>query len=480
MKSFLNILTAIIITIAASGCKKFLDVRTDSNVAVVPRTTADYGEILNNSQLATPDYLVADIATDDIMIANSTVTSNPASYYIGAYSWAPVVWQPTDADPMYNNSYRMILQTNLIIDHIDHASGGTSAQRHIIKAQAEINRAYYYFQLVNLYGTVYQSATAATDLAVPLSLHVDASAYPPRATVQQIYNQILQDLQDAENTAELPDFGVDVIHPGMAAAHALLARVYLFMGNYTSALNEANAALAIRSTLLDYNSFSFASGSDPSKGVNGKPVALTDQAQNPEMLLTRINTITDFYTRFSSPYIGPTLQALFDQSNDLRFIYNFSSVYSNPAKKYIPAYFLYNNSQLVFNYSIGVSEILLVKAECLARQGDAATALSALNTLRKMRYRTGAAGVILSTSNADIVLKYTLEERRRELFLHGGLRLFDLKRLNLDNRFKVDIQRTSEVNGSVTATLPAGSPRYLFPFAPTTIANNANIIQNPR
>ena len=463
--------------LAGSGCKKFLDIKPSTNSSTNPHLVSEFEQMLNNASLASPNYLLADLMSDDIALPDELLNTYSNDYQIKAYQWWPVLWDASESDPMYNNAYQMIFQCNVILDKLALAPDGTTEQKNRISAQAKINRAYYYFQLVNLYGKAYNEATANQDPAVPLVLKPDASLLPARATVKAVYAQILKDLQDALDVAGLPDFGVDVIHPGKAAALALQARVYLFMANYTQALATANASLQIRSTLLDYNNFELIDSisGDPSQGVLNKPISLTDQTSNPESLLARICVEQNFKNKFFiTPLISDELKELFG-STDLRFVYNF-----NPGTNgTVPTYFFYNNTELVFNAGIGVPEMLLIKAECLARQGEAANALTQLELIRKFRYKPGDYVPLVNTG-ADDALKQVLTERRKELFLHGGMRLFDLKRLNIDPRFSKDIVRVSDTDGHIITTLNSGSPAYLIPFAPQIIAANPSIIQNPR
>lgn len=465
---------SLLLVITSLGCKKILDIKPASNASINPHLIKDFEQIMNNQDLASPNYLTADMMNDDIMLSDKLLSTQSTSAYIKAYRGWPAVWDATEIDIMYTTTYQLILQCNIVVDRINAAPDGTRAQKNIVLAQAKINRAYYYFQLANLYGAGYNAATASQDLAVPLVLKADAALQTSRATVQQVYDLILRDLQDALNTTELPDFGTDVIHPGRAAALALQARVNLFMANYAQALASANAALKIKSTLLDYNTFSLIDGSDPSSGVLNKPLTLIDETKDPEALLVRISLDFDFYRFYVTPFISDDLQALFTH-NDLRYVYNFSPP-NNGARA---TYFLYNFSSMLFNYGIGVPEMLLTKAECLARQGDASGALVQLELIRKFRF-SQADYVPLINTGAENALKQVLDERRRELFLHGGLRLFDLKRLNVDSRFKKDIVRVSDTDGHTITTLKPGDPGYLVPFSPRVLNSNPNIIQNPR
>lgn len=475
MKTISIYISCLILIFSGAGCKKFLDIKPDTNTDINPHLIADLEQMLNNSELSAPNYLLADMMSDDVMLSDNLLSTYSSSYYIKAYQWWSTIWDASEEDPMYNGAYRMILQMNIILDRIAAAPNGTPAQKNIVYAQAKINRAYYYFQLANLYGPGYNATTAASDLAVPLVLKPDAALLPARATIQKVYAQVLQDLKDALNTTDLPNFGIDVIHPGRAAALALQARVYLFMGDYNQALIAANAALQIKSSVLDYNTFSLIDGVNPSNGILNKPLTLTDETTNPECLLARICTDNDFYPKFiTTPFISDELEELFGDT-DLRLVYNFTPGTANNRATYLTN----NGSSMFFNYGIGVPEMLLIKAECLARNGDATSALTPLEMIRKFRYKPSDYAPLVN-NGADYALKQILAERRKELFLHGGLRLFDLKRLNKDSRFSKDVLRFSEADGHTIAILKPGSPNYLAPFSPQVIAANPSMIQNPR
>ncbi|WP_209858373.1 RagB/SusD family nutrient uptake outer membrane protein [Chitinophaga sp. OAE865] len=467
MKPTFRLILVISLVLLVSSCKKFLNVRPDNTTNLNPRTVSDFEEILNNSNLATPNYMLADFASDDVYLSDYVMNSGNTTmaYYMNTYAWAPMVWQPSDDDAMYNGTYKLILPMNIILDNIEKADGGTGEQKAIIKAQACINRAYYYLQLANIYGPDYQSASAGQDLAVPLVLHPDATEQPRRKTVKEVYDQILTDLQLAINTPSLPDFGVDVIHPGKAAAYAMLARTYLLMSDYEKALAAADGALKIKSVLLNYESTAY------------KPFTLRDQEENPEVLLARVYIDQSYVRQFNDAiYASVSLSDLLG-TKDLRFVANFETWPTKNHFRY-EQYSDNNIPSMQFNYSLTVAEMMLIKAECLARKGAGESSVALLNQLRQSRFKK-ADYTPLTVSPGEDALTLVLKERRRELFFHGGLRLFDLKRLNRDPRFKQDLTRVNSKD-SVIATLPALSPRYLMPFTPKVIANNPAIIQNQR
>lgn len=436
-----------------TGCRKFLDVRPSTGT-VNPSTISDFEEMLNNDSNAVCNFILADIMTDDVQMSDAMLAADQSSYYAHAYLWAAGIWNPGDLDPMYNNAYTRILQMNIILEKID-GTGGEARRKNIIRAQAQINRAWYYLQLANLYGPDYRSATMSTDLAVPLVLAPNANELPSRATVQQVYDQVLSDLKAAVVSSDLPDKGQTIVHPGKSAGYALLAKVYLYMGNYMQAEVYADSTLQLNHMISDYNN------------GNVHPASLADLSKNPEVLLARLSPDYSFYSKYHTGFfISASLGNVLD-SNDTRLTGNFSGNGSfNPNASF--------NGQ-IFNYSVTVPEVLLIKAECLARKNDTAGALELVNQLRQKRL----VNYVPLDPGADAMMA-VLQERRRELFYHGGARLFDLKRLNRDDRLAQTLQRVADDGTTVLAALPPNSPRYLMPFSPVIIANNPKIVQNPR
>lgn len=448
------------------GCKKFLDINPPSS-SINPTTVKDFQEILNSDSLSRCQFFLLDVMSDDLQYSDAQ-TSASSNFYLRGFLWENSIWNPSDDDVMYNSTYARILQMNIITDRINAAPAdgyNTPENKRNVVSQALINRAFYYLQLVNAYAAAYDPATASTDPGVPLVLSANGNALPARASVAQVYDQIIADLKSAVNNSYLKSKGTDVIHPGKSSGFALLARAYLYKGDYAAALNYADSTLALESSLLNYNSSNY-------KNLTQLP----DLVGNPEILLGRITIDFSFYafnkaTVLPSPSLTTTLG-----TSDLRY----SKKFIAPSRFQPASYIVANGSSMVLDNSISVPEAMLIKAECLARNGSFTQAAALITTLRQNRLTPTTFAAERRTYTADNILGYVVDERRRELYYHGGLRLFDLKRLNKEAAFKKDITRTKYNSTTVIATLPAGSGRYLVPFSPTVIAANPNIVQNPR
>ncbi|QIL40389.1 RagB/SusD family nutrient uptake outer membrane protein [Pedobacter sp. HDW13] len=401
--------------------------------------------------------------TDDILSA--TVIAPTTDRMSRAYTWQKDLLLSTDDDSEWNAPYNYIYICNLVLDNLQAATQGDDQTRNRLKAEALTQRAYYLFTLANLYGKDYVAESAATDLSVPLMLHADLEAVAKRATVKEVYDQVINDLTAAVATTDFPDAGRNYIHPGKLASMALLARVYLFKGDYVNALKYANEVLAKKSTLFDWNVLSF---SNPLKPTAATILNNPLPQNNIENIYSKTASNQGLLTRFMA---SSDLLSVLDQK-DLRYVFNFTRLTSTgAASTSVNPDFLGTTP----NFSIGVPEMMLIKAECLARSGDKDGAVALLNALRVKRFKPADYVAVSATTTDDALIK-VLSERRREL-LFRGVRWFELKRLNRDERFRKNLSRV--VSGQ-TYTLEANSERYLLQIAPKIIAINPLIIQNPR
>ena len=112
------------------------------------------------------------------------------------------------------------------------------------------------------------------------------------------------------------------------------------------------------------------------------------------------------------------------------------------------------------DFNIGVPEMMLIKAECLARK-KSQEALSVLNTLRAKRFVEGS----------DYELKNVEADRLLEV------RSFDMKRLAKEGIYTRTLTRQFK---ETTYTLEPNSNRYMFPIAAKVRLLNNSIEQNPR
>lgn len=446
---------------ALSGCQKFLDVVPKGKF--IPRYIKDYEELSANTSYSSNSNALLERLSDNMYFSDAKVSTTLTQSTTKAYQWKSEIYIETETDggwdPMYNNIYN----TNIIIAAVENMTDGTEQQRKEVLGDAFFNRAYAYWNLVNLYAKDYDANTAATDLGVPLLTVADLEAKPTRATVAAVYDLILQDLLKAKD--QLPDVAKNVYRNNKAAAFALLARVYQSMDNYPEAKKYANMALQFNSALVDYNTYSFINPSLPYSGVTNRT---SNYYQHPEMLSYKI---TAFGTILTGLSISPDFLSVLG-TKDLRYVFNFTNLEVN-GKVTTEPYPLYLRFEL--NYNVAVPEMMLIVAEAEARAGQIGPALAQLNAIRKKRFKP-ADYVDLTAATADDALKLVIDERRRELF-GKGLRWFDMRRLDSDPRFRRTYTRA---NTAVTYKIEPGSNVFVQQIPGKVMLLNPAILPNPR
>jgi len=464
MNNKIIFLSLLLVTIIGLNSCELIDMDITPKGKFIPKTTNDYYELAGNPSFYSSIYPYVELTTDNVYMTNVVLTQMTASPYGKMYLWKEVFHLATEDDYIWNGAYTQIYNCNVIISNVDASTNGTESEKALIKAETMLNRAYYYWFLVNVYGKSYDVVTSKTDLGVPLLTEPDLEAKVSRATVAEVYNQIVSDLNVA--ITNLPVEAKNIYRPSKAGAYALFARVSLYMNEYTKAQEYAEKALALNNKLVDYNTYSFINPAKPFSGIKNRP----KPDVNPETILYRT---TSYNTMLSMLLISQDLLTITGEK-DLRFVYGFTRIGRDGLPLAIKDY-PYPAVLNEVDFCISVPEMMLIKAECLARANKVTEAVKVLNDLRVLRFKP-ADYTLLTATTADEALRLVINESRIELFGKGA-RWFDLKRLNKDTRFQKTIVR--EWNGT-TYTLEPNSNRYLFPIAEKISLINPNIVNNPR
>ncbi|MCI6618170.1 MAG: RagB/SusD family nutrient uptake outer membrane protein [Prevotella sp.] len=465
MKTNKSILSLIAAGLLLVSCDSYLDIQPKGEL--IPETAADYEYLLNHPQLQKAADVYPNYMTDDVYLADvSTDGLSPSmltaeQYIKNLYTFDKTVYGESETDNMWTNTYARIYYYNVLIDKVMDATEATTQEKRSLRAEALMCRAFEYLNLVNCYARQYDPATAATDPGVPLILHADISMKNlSRSTVQQVYNQIMADLKEAD-----PDLPLKPKHNAMRASKSvglgMLARMYLYMGDYKQALTYANQSLEVNKALINLNDYA---DPNPMKAIGR--IDVPSGADNPE----------NIFVRFAPYVFGLSLAVC--GSDELMQLFT-------PNDKRLQLYFTKSAFGIDFanevwmpyiqaNLAMSTPEMYLIAAECEARLGSKDRAMSLINTLRDNRI---AQNVPLTASSNDEALKLVLDERRRELTMNGLARFIDLRRLNKETRFAKSI--THVVEGK-NYTLAPNDPKYVLPIPAKVLRFNPNMEDNPR
>ncbi|UKK62434.1 RagB/SusD family nutrient uptake outer membrane protein [Prevotella communis] len=382
---------------------------------------------------------------------------------------------------LYENIYSFILRSNLVIDNVDKGQGSQELKT-LAKAEARTFRAFDHFLAVNTFAKAYNPETAASDGGVCIMDHYDLEATPVKSTVAEVYNFIINELEQAVPLLE--EKPVNIYHPNRAFGYALLAKVYLFHRDWAKAQEAAEQSLKLNSQLADYNLINDAGGTARYKNFakDGNPEVLSYHwmagwGSGEQVCL------------YHYGMISPELKSLFE-ANDLRY-----SLFLRDTGTSITSWFDSGSGAAIwtpaitnldrFTYmSVGLrtAEVYLIMAEALARQNNLTEAANYVSQLRDKRIKGGNGHVDAPATQVEMV-KIIIDERRKEL-LFGFNRFFDLKRLNIEPEYQKTITRVfpvqniSEAHPQQTYTLKPDSRLYIIPFPHSARDKNPNLTLN--
>jgi starch-binding outer membrane protein, SusD/RagB family len=346
----------------------------------------------------------------DLMADNTFLESDNSGRYISQFGYTVSSTDNTTTS-IWSDSYNGILQTNQIID-------ANVAGTDEIKAQAYALRGLLYFKLVNMFAQPY--TTNSTGLGVPIVLHYDVTATPGRNTVAEVYTQIISDLKKGFATAPAYTTSSTL---SKYAIEGLLARAYMYMGDYANALTAATEVINNGPfSLTPYGTYA-AFWSNAFTRVD--PVEVMYEVDCDVFNNNGFDDLGGIYINgYQDIYCSKSLALLYSGTDDRATV-----LIPGTTKRGAPAYLVnkYPNAQNSDRDNIKVirlSEVYLIAAEAAQRTGDEATAQTMLATLLAQRdpsldYSADSGPTLL----ADIIL-----ERRKELAFEGD-RLYDLNRL---------------------------------------------------
>lgn len=430
--------------------KEFLDVRRDSST-VVPASLADFRAILDNPNMNELAPSIGDVAADDYVVDSKIWNAISEVSSKNAYIWLDDVLNVYESNE-WSYPYKDIMYINTVLEGLDKLED-ESLEAKDIRGTALFLRAFKYFHLAQVFCLPWQKHGNDGYLGLPLRLGAETEYRSVRSNLEQTYDQILK---DANRSLEYLQFGKSEFRtrPSKAAAHALLARIYLTMGYYELALQHADKCLDIQSDLLDFGQ-------------------LNMSKTNP---MERFNNEVIFHHRLTTKSIWASSRQRVDQK--------LLASYAQDDRRRLAffKFFEYNTAYFVGSYDgtstqfagLATNEIYFIKAECEARVGDIQ---ESRNTLWKILSTRIGGEFNRSDIPVDRVslIDFTLRERRKEL-LFRGLRWMDIRRLNALENYGYTIKKT--LDGHVYE-LPPNDKRYAF-LIPDRVILQSGMQQNIR
>lgn len=489
---YINSLIIGIILTTLSSCNDYLSEYPNKGSNQPLTTEAQVEALFNNSKWLTSLSYASAYSSDDIGF--TTAMYDAASYNFSTDMLPHYVWSIEDietagSDELWDEQFNRIFTANLILNEIDEITDLKDADRVEYLAQAHFLRAMAYWQLANIYCLPY-SKENAEEPGLPLKQTTSYEEDLTRATLQQTYQFIENDLKEALNTQR-----ADVEKRWLVskpAVEAMLARFYLFTEDYTQAASYATQALkSNKVTLQDYNELGHVEGSVWSnlQGDN-LTVEYSELYGYSALQYTDYQELyySEMYKLVSSPRLIPSLSliALYDKDNDLRYRQFF--VKNGAAEFGIEGFgddLLYRKFYDGLTYQDmlpsgpTIAEILLTLAEAEARQGNYTQAMTTVNNLREKRMANGS-DYPLDASSQNEAIQKIIDERHREMpFM---MRWMDIRRLAYNDDSTDDVtltrsfykikNRVTDIGNIETYNLSAPSRRYAQPLPNVEISRS--------
>lgn len=475
MKKRLYILIA---SLSFSSCSGFLDEVSQDSVAV---ETVDHFHALILGEFSNEYSLMASVnhMTDNMTEVPTTIQSYKASFK-PTYTWQQEIEYDEEGNRLSSINtawaacYNDINILNYIFESIDDVTG-TEAEKSYLLGEAYFVRALQYFNLLNLYGKPFNEATKNTDLGVIIKDGIDVQQAYDRSTVAECYEHIEADLENAISYINESGITKAKTHPSVTACQLLMARVKLFQEKWAEAAEYADLVMA----------------QGKLQAIDGT-VANVINEQNTELVYVWQKLTTNLVTVSSSSsyvwrYVASESLVNSFEAGDKRKSTSLGSfnyageVYYTNLKSQAGAAGTTSAYTTYFYQNMRISEAYLIKAEALARQGDAAGATTLVKALHAKRFSDTSA-LEYPTDAAEMV-DYIFEERRREFCFEDSHRWFDLRRM--PNQQTIEHAYTSyNTDGSMLKyevfKLFPGDLNYTLPLPLLERENNPNVVNNER
>ena len=469
----------VFLIIAQISCRKLIEVDapvTSVNAANVYTNDATAAAVLTgiytkisdqNYDLTLPDNITGmslfpSLSADDLALYN---LSNPTlvPYYKNDLSSLTA-----SGGVFWNGIYSIIFVANSAIEGMNNSAGLTPEVKQQLLGEAKFVRAFCYFYLVNLYG----------DAPLVLTSDYKINSLLPRVPKEQIYQQIIADLKDAQiylssnylMSDALSAYAIGTeerVRPTKWAATALLARAYLYTGDYVNAEAQATTVIS-NSSLYSLSSLNNVFLKNSKEAIwQLQPVRTGTQSNTGEGALFILPATGPDAAGFPV-YLSNTLINGFEAGDQRRTNWVDSVTAGGITYYYAFKYKIGMADAATAEYIMimRLAEQYLIRAEARAQQNNISGAQSDLDEIR------GRATLSpISANDKASLLMAILHERQVELFTEWGHRWFDLK-------------RTGSIDTVMAAIAPgkggSWSPfKALYPIPSEEKGLDPNLTQNP-
>jgi starch-binding outer membrane protein, SusD/RagB family len=450
-------LVALLSLTLSSGCKKYLEIPDPTNSLTVEASFKEKGTIdammvgMYGMASNTSGFPLMYIRTSENMSDNYY---NPNANYdemlglmLPTNNWVAYLWPA-----LYQNIYT----ANVIIEHLPAVPASV--------LDASTNKSYMGAALTIRAWSQYYLVCTWGDVPLITSSDVLANNKLARTPAADVYAQVITDLKSAMDNLPSTGSGDARYIDNKYIPEAILAKVYVAMGKWQEAEAAASDVIENGGYTLDVLEHAFFRGSSETIYALGSNAAATDYNVNIATGQDFALPPFDFYANYIPTQVSPSLDAAFEDG-DLRKS-TWTTVVAGRTFQYKYVYTFIDTPEsgreqdFVF---MRLGELLLLRAEARAQQGNIA---GAAGDLDQVRIRAGLANTTASSKEA--LLDAILHERQVELFQEGS-RWEDLKRFG----------KADEVLSVIDYKAQNYKPYMkLWPIPKNELIVNPNLVQN--
>ncbi len=448
------------------------------NVDIVgPTNLADLEALLNSgyNNLGWPlggnAQLYADINGDNINGA-SGINSDETEIYNRSTSF----FNNTIRDNMYRGFYRIVLDANVVLGHIENdleTIGLSSSDSRVqeIKGEALFLRALGQFEISRFMSHSPGFSADNSHLGVQYITSVENSIGQSRGTVAENYAALIADLKEAESLLNNAN-SLNQNYANKSTAQAYLAKVFFQAGfssdvdsngsNFQQAFNYANSALTNTSAMFDTNLYQ--------GGATGTERFAGDLEDDVNTENPNVETIFGIVSESNANSKGGTFQRyrtdVAISNGTIRIMQDlYNSIPSTDKRKNLleeieGEYFLNKFNKGILHVPLAhYTELLLIRAESASETNNLPQGEADVNLILS---RAGLS-TISGLSKAQLVT--LIRDQRRIELIGEGNRVNDLKRIGI-NKTSLTIRNAPwDCNG------------ILFQFPATEVFTG--FVQNP-
>ncbi|QHS61883.1 RagB/SusD family nutrient uptake outer membrane protein [Chitinophaga agri] len=462
---------AILMAVFFFSCKKsFLEV-TDKTVLLKQAyvkdltSTQDY---LNGIYInLVSDYAYGTKLPYAEIIADNMKPVNGGRYLMTEYMWtqqANSTSGKSNSNELWRKLYRIIRDCSFVSECADKYKNENESSARSIKGQALGIRALMHFVLVNTFAQSYNFTNDGSHPGIPYITTSDLESKETRQTVAEVYQGIEDDLKSAISLLSQSDIKTEVFN--YQAAKGLLARAYLFSGEFSSAKEMATQVLSSVPLLIE-----------------GYPEKLYTREETEALfrLPPIVSEEDNYYGIFTGYYASPKWEMAYWATDDIAKILQESADdkranwVSRSPDGWVITKFPTGATGLFpvvegdhYQVLLRSSEMCLIASESCAHLGQLD---SARIYLQKIRSRANPSVSPMPIDQGKPALLDSIYKERRKELAFDGLRMFDLL------RWKQGVNR-SDANSDMAKSLSYPNNKAIAPI-PQQEVELSGFSQNP-